>query len=210
MAGRQKIRSEETKQAILAAARELFTARGFDSVTMREIARAANCSHTAIYIYFKDKEALLHQLAMGPLQALREQLQAIVQDETVSSDDRLRQLSRAFLAFGFQHRNLYSVLFMAKGSRVDEEAPLLAIQQLRNNLFALMGQAVRACLDPKLGQERTLAYARIHFFMLHGILSSYQGNEEPLDMLMNRVGPTFELAVEVLLAGFKQTGGKRA
>jgi AcrR family transcriptional regulator len=209
MASRQKLRSEETKQAILTAAQQLFAERGFDSVTMREIAKAADCSHTAIYIYFKDKEALLHQLATGPLQALRQQLEAIVKDESASPEDRLREISRTFLAFGFQHRNLYAVAFMAKGSRVDEDAPALAVQQLRNDLFALLGQAVQASVNPGLDKERTVAYARIHFFILHGILSTYPGTEEPLDALMARVGLTFELAVEVLLAGFKEIGGKQ-
>lgn len=64
MSSKQEQRSEETKRSILAAAGLLFASRGYDSVTMREIAKEAGCSHTTIYIYFKDKEALLQQLSL--------------------------------------------------------------------------------------------------------------------------------------------------
>jgi len=74
MSTKQEQRSEETKTSILSAAGTLFASRGYDAVTMREIAKAAGCSHTTIYIYFKDKEALLLQLSMPPLKTLMLQM----------------------------------------------------------------------------------------------------------------------------------------
>lgn len=212
MASRQKIRSEETKQAILTAAGELFAARGYDAVTMREIANAAGCSHTTIYIYFSDKEALLHQLSMGPLQALKGEMEAALSSEALPADERLKQMSRAFIHFCLTNRNMYATLFMAKAGRVDEAQPALEVGQLRNHLFGLLRQAVRGCLPPGRTDDEVLAYARIHFFTLHGIISLYTGSEEPLDVLLARLSPTFDLAVEVLLAGFKNTanGGASA
>ncbi len=56
---RRKQLTEEMKAAVRAAAASLFTEKGYHSVTMREIAKEAGCSHTAIYLYFKDKEDLL-------------------------------------------------------------------------------------------------------------------------------------------------------
>lgn len=208
MRSRQEIRAEETKQAILAAAGRLFAQRGFDAVTMREIAGAAGCSHTTIYLYFKDKEALLHQLAMGPLQSLREQMESILHNQDASPDNRLRSLSRLFIHFCLSHRNMYSIFFMAKATRVDLEEPTLEVQKLRNQMFGLLRQAVRECLPPGQTDDQVLAYARIHFFTLHGIIGTYTASDEPLDALMERLAPTFERAVEVLLAGFKHAAEK--
>lgn len=203
MPSRQKLRSEETKQAILAAAGRLFAERGFEAVTMREIAAAANCSHTAIYIYFRDKEALLHQLAMGPLQALWQRMESIVGDTAEPPDDRLRRLARTFIHFCLEHRSLYHVLFMARATRVDVEAPELAVNQLRNQLFGLLRQAIQHCLPLGTSDDLVLAYARILFFTVHGILAIYTDSPEPLAQLLERLAPTFELAVDVMLAGFK-------
>jgi AcrR family transcriptional regulator len=68
---KQMKRSEETKNSIITAAQKLFAEQGYDTVTMREIAKEAGCSHTTIYIYFKDKVALLNQLAMPSLLELK-------------------------------------------------------------------------------------------------------------------------------------------
>ena len=48
----------ETKQHILNMAEQLFALRGFDGVSMREIAEACDITKANIYYYFKDKESL--------------------------------------------------------------------------------------------------------------------------------------------------------
>lgn len=208
---RQESRSEETRGAILRAAGELFAAHGYDDVTMRQIAQAAGCSHTTIYIYFKDKEALLHQLAMGPLEALRSRLIASLQDPALSPEGRLKRLSREFIDFCLANRTMYTIFFMAQAGPVDVEAPpTIAVQRLRIDLFGLLMQGVGACLDLTPADSQLLAYARVYFFTLHGIVGTYTGNGQgaphgPLDVFMERMAPTFDLAVDVLLAGFKQT-----
>lgn len=204
MTTRQEKRAEETRQAILAAAGQLFAEQGYDSVTMREIAKAAGCSHTTIYIYFKDKEALLHQLSVGPLQSLRDRMAAVLENRALPPDERLRFVSALFIEFCLQNRTMYTVFFMAKATRVDVNAPL-EFQQLRNQLFGLLRRAIAACLHPAPPDDLALAYARTFFFTLHGIIGTYTGSEEPFEHLMGRLAPTFDLAVDVLLAGFKQT-----
>ncbi len=205
MPNRQETRSEETKQAIVTAAGRLFAERGFEAVTMREIAKAAGCSHTTIYLYFKDKEALLHQLAMAPLHSLGEQMEAILLDSSQSPDERLRSVTRAFIRFCLANKNMYTIFFMAKGSRVDEADPRLEVQKLRNRLFGLLRQALQDCLPLPPSDDRLLAYTRIYFFTLHGIVGTYATSAESVDLLEERLASTFDLAADVMLAGFRAT-----
>jgi AcrR family transcriptional regulator len=205
MPGRQEGRSEETRQAILTAAGQLFATRGFNAVTMREIAREAGCSHTTIYIYFTDKEALLHQLSVGPLQSLQKEMEAVLADAARSPDDRLLQLSRTFIRFCLQHRTMYKLFFMTRATRVDEADPATEVNRVRNHMFGLLRQGIAGGLPPSVSDDRVLAYARICFFTLHGIIGTYTDSEEPFDELMARLAPTFDLTMAVLLAGFKQT-----
>lgn len=204
MPGRQEQRSEETRRSILAAAGDLFATRGYEAVTMREIARVAGCSHTTIYIYFKDKEALLHQLSMEPLRSLHSELEAALRSEGLSPDERLKRVVQVFLQFCFNHRTMYSILFLVQASRVDDPEPTLEVNKLRLQLFDLLVQGVRACLPPGLSAETALAFARIMFYNLHGIVGLYTQSPEPPEQVMRRLGSTFELSVEVLLAGFRQ------
>lgn len=46
------------RERILTAARKLFAARGFDSVTIRDIGEEAGLTNPALYRHFADKEAL--------------------------------------------------------------------------------------------------------------------------------------------------------
>jgi AcrR family transcriptional regulator len=58
----RQARSQETLDRLLDAAEELLVTRGFDEVTVPEIASQARSSVGAFYARFKDKDALLHAL----------------------------------------------------------------------------------------------------------------------------------------------------
>jgi len=64
----------QTRAAILAAASELFEARGYDHVTVAEIADAANISVKTLFTYFRSKE----DLAFADEYQFRDQLVAAI------------------------------------------------------------------------------------------------------------------------------------
>ena len=59
----RRVREKEVVRGkILDAARELFVAEGYEAVTMRKIAQAIEYSPTAIYLHFRDKEAVINAI----------------------------------------------------------------------------------------------------------------------------------------------------
>lgn len=204
MSNKQAHRSDETKKAILSAAEKLFSDRGFDTVTMREIAKEAGCSHTTIYLYFKDKEALLHRLSMPPLLKLKQRMEDILIQDVLSPEDKLRAVSQAFIRFCLLNRNMYTIFFVTKATRVDNEEPELAINKLRMELFKRLRDALQGCLHIQQNDDRLLTYSRIFFFTLHGIVGTYVSSEETSEVLLERLDATFDDTIEVLLLGFKQ------
>lgn len=206
MSNRQSKRSEETKQAILEAAGSLFAAKGFESVTMREIAKEAGCSHTTIYLYFQDKEALLHHLVLPPLQNLEEEFKRLQQEGHKKPLRTLTQLGEKFILFCLRRRNMVNVLFMLKAERVDEPEPGLMINRIRNELFADLKQGI-AWNFPDASAEELLSYARIYYYMLQGIVSTYMYNEEPLAQLLSRVMPLVTQGTEIFVAGIQAKRG---
>lgn len=202
MSSKQEQRSEETRRLILAAAEKLFVMRGYDAVTMREIAKEARCSHTTIYIYFADKTALLHQLSMPHLRELVHELEGWRGDDLSDPVHQLAHMSHAFIAFCLTHRNIHAILFDVETSRVDEAEPALEIQRLRNHVFGLLRAALHRCF-PDLDDAFLWRYARIYYFMIRGILETYIHSNEPGQGLLNRLSSTFDTAAEVLLLGFQ-------
>lgn len=57
-----RVRDEYKEAAIREKAMEMIVQGGFEALSMQKLARAAGVSPATIYIYYKNKEDLLHQL----------------------------------------------------------------------------------------------------------------------------------------------------
>lgn len=66
----RKARSLERREAILAAALEEFSARGFEAARLDDVATRAKIAKGTIYLYFRDKETLFQELIRGMLTPL--------------------------------------------------------------------------------------------------------------------------------------------
>jgi AcrR family transcriptional regulator len=58
--GLRELKKEQTRQHIAATAWELFAARGFDQVSVAEVARAAQVAEATVFNYFPSKEDLFY------------------------------------------------------------------------------------------------------------------------------------------------------
>ena len=52
----------ETKELILKKALDMFAKSGYDSVSIRDIAKAVNIKESSIYYHFKNKQDILDSL----------------------------------------------------------------------------------------------------------------------------------------------------
>ena len=74
--GRRTERQAERRETILAAALDEFSARGFAATRLDDIARRAGIAKGTIYLYFRDKEALFHELVRTMLSPIVGTLEA--------------------------------------------------------------------------------------------------------------------------------------
>jgi AcrR family transcriptional regulator len=119
---------QQTRTAILNAARELFVERGVEAVTMREIAKQVGYSPTALYLHFADKENLLKALCATDFLALAEGMNVIMRVK--DPIERLNMLGKAYAEFALSHPNHYRLMFMtpqipcdAKSGEVEKGNP---------------------------------------------------------------------------------------
>jgi AcrR family transcriptional regulator len=86
-------KKRQTRQLILETAARLFVERGFDGVTVTEIARAAELSEMTVYNYFPTKE----DLVFGRMEFFEEQLVAAV-EQRAPDESALAAFGRMVLA----------------------------------------------------------------------------------------------------------------
>ena len=139
------------KTAVLDAARKLCFSDGVDGVSARKIAREVGCSVTAIYLYYKTFDDVLHHLRMEGHLLLARYFREV--DESLPPDARLLEMGRAYHRFGVEHPNYYQLMFLYRFKEVprrefiqQEIFTLLVVRDvIRSGIDAGM---IRADLDP--------------------------------------------------------------
>jgi AcrR family transcriptional regulator len=91
--GLRERKKQQTRQLILETAARLFVERGFDGVTVTEIARAAELSEMTVFNYFPTKE----DLVFGRMEFFEEQLVAAV-EQRAPEESALAAFGRMVLA----------------------------------------------------------------------------------------------------------------
>jgi AcrR family transcriptional regulator len=96
-------RKPNMREAILAAAEELFSTNGFNAVSVRDIAQAAGANPGSVTYHFKTKDGLLLEIYRrhcGPMNLRRSELLAAAR-RVRDLQDRLEAIVRAYVLPAF-------------------------------------------------------------------------------------------------------------
>lgn len=86
-------RGKRTRQRLVLAAQQEFSARGYAQATAASIARRAGAATGTFYQYFSDKDAVLHELAADRTRAIGERVVALLkrpEDRGVTRESEVR------------------------------------------------------------------------------------------------------------------------
>jgi AcrR family transcriptional regulator len=100
---KESARKPNMREAILAAAEELFATNGFNAVSVRDIAQAAGANPGSVTYHFKTKDGLLleiYQRHCAPMNIRRSELLAAA-TRVRDLQDRLEAIVRAYVAPAF-------------------------------------------------------------------------------------------------------------
>lgn len=106
---RKQQQSQDTRERLIAAAKELFAEYGYNAVSVTDIARAAGVSHGMINVYFNAKAGLLYHIIHESSDAQAEAAQRLA-DQDGSVMDRLRGIITAFAAHDLADPALLAVM----------------------------------------------------------------------------------------------------
>jgi len=102
-------KSEETRMRVLQAALSLFRKRGFDAVTMRDIAQEAGVATGAAYYYFPAKDAIVLDFYRRSCEDMQPELEEALRGAN-GLEERLSRLIRVKLTYFAPNRGVLRAL----------------------------------------------------------------------------------------------------
>lgn len=112
----KKVDRDRRRQQILSRAAHLFAQRGFEGVTMRQVARALGCSTGAVYHFFPSKEALLRDCVRQAAEEQMSQARAVVARHE-DGPQQLAALTRHWLGHSAGYQQLLLLMLAVMQSR---------------------------------------------------------------------------------------------
>ena len=158
LADRKEREKEQRRTDILTAAEKLFFSRGYDNVSMNDIAREVELSKATLYLYFKDKESLFFAIVLRGaciLNAIYIECSKL----DIKGIEKIRAMGHGFHEFTQNYPDYFHILCYSGSERfcnADSDDAKKILELIRDNI-ELMGKAfkegiedgtVRSDLDP--------------------------------------------------------------
>ncbi len=163
----------DLRAALIRGALELIREAGAEGLTLREVTRRANVSHTAPYRHFRDKEDLTAAIAEEGFGILAREMERAAEAKGAPRK-RLVLGGRAYVAFALKRPEHFKVMF---ATNLDAKRHPAA-RKAADTAFARLVALVTACQEA--GQLRVgpaLTLARIAWSQVHGIASLAIGRQ---------------------------------
>lgn len=165
---RKQKEKEALRLLILNGAKKLFVEKGIEQTTIRNIADEINYSVGTVYVYFKDKNAIFHDLHSIGFQELGKVFKDLF--EIKDPMDRLRKMGSVYLKFAIENSEMYDLMFNLK-------APMEYLEMQKNDLwsegnttFGYVKKTVEECmLEGYFKDNNSEALSFMIWSLVHGM-----------------------------------------
>lgn len=196
-----------TKDRLLDAAEELFTARGFDEVSVRELAAAADVNVAAVNYHFQGKDNLYQEVILRRFVLQREKTLAALEQVTAQAgghprlEDVIAALVREYLEGTLGQSSSGFLCFLARElNGTQGHAPDALLREMVDPVFAAFSRALLLARPGLRSEDLSWIIASIvaqvqHFVLRWKKRQALAQDSESL-AVMTRVFPPLKLPVE--------------
>ncbi len=192
--------SEEEKslrEKILDTSRHFLFTEGYSSLSMRKIAKEVGASATSIYLYFENKDHLVHTL----IEESVEELSVAIEQgaaKHLSTIDKFEAIVRAHVDFAFSNPEKYQVIYMVQSSKMSRY-PKEKFRKARRG-YALLESVIQNGIEEGLMEmDEPMIAAYSIWAQLHGVISVVLNQR--LDSRIDR-DKFIEESIEHIVQGF--------
>jgi AcrR family transcriptional regulator len=193
------------KEALVRAALELIAEKGPAGFTFADAARWAGVSPAAPYRHYRDRDALLADVARRGFVAFADALTRAWDEGRPGTLAAFDRLGRAYLQFAKSEASFYSAMFEA-GVAADSDPDLRAASE---RAFAVLRNASEklVALAPAKQRPPALMVALHIWSMTHGVASLFGRGDAARRSLPMTPEELLEAAVLIYLRGLGISGG---
>jgi len=198
---------DSRKKLILKSARTLFFKKGFNNVTVDEIAKSSELGKGSIYLYFNSKEEIYAQILLNDIEDFNQQVFVLLNKKKIAAD-LLVEFSEIYVDFFFNDGELFRILmtYMLQPAKMNLTEKLNS-QILTANARSIdvIGKILQLGVSSKefpaninLKQNQNAIWG-----LLNGIISLYIFSGLQIKR-RERINSTIKLALEVFIKGLKK------
>jgi AcrR family transcriptional regulator len=171
--GRESYHHGNLREALIAAALLMIAERGPAGFSFAEVARAAGVSPAAPYRHFRDRNALIAEVARLGFERFTRDLEAAWNGGRPDPLRAIENCGRAYLGFARREPAAYAAMF-EPGFPVEDDAGLLRAAEAAFGVLRHAADAACA-IHPGPGRPPALMVALHLWSMAHGIASLFVG-----------------------------------
>jgi TetR/AcrR family transcriptional regulator len=122
---RRQREKEQRKIEIIDAAERLFFSRGYEGVSMEDIARMVELNKATIYLYFENKETLFATIVLRGIEILQEKYTACMERQ-VPGIVKVALMGQAYYQFSLEYPDYLRLIHFYGSERFSRENPYTA------------------------------------------------------------------------------------
>ncbi len=198
---------DNRKKLILKSARTLFFKKGFNKVTVDEIAKSSELGKGSIYLYFDSKEEIYAQILLNDIDSFNRQVSVLLEKQ-VAASDMLTEFSSIYIDFFLNDSELFRILMAYMLQPAEMNLPEKLNSQILNanaKSIDVIGKILQMGIDSnEFSREMNLKRNQNAFWgLLNGIISLYIFSGAPVKR-RERIYSTKKLALEIFIKGLKK------
>lgn len=175
VAARRDKEKQIRRESILDAAESIFFSKGFANSSMEEIAKHAQLSRALLYVYFKDKAAIMRGVMLRASRTLEEYFTRAVKAGRTGGQ-QIDGIGHAYYAFSKEQTDYFNVLTDMNTFPIsaDDNSQVEDIFDCKERITVIMVEALRSGMqDGSLNVDHLQDPLQTAYFLqgaLHGVI----------------------------------------
>jgi AcrR family transcriptional regulator len=205
---RRQGEKDAVRRRILDAARGLFIAHSYESVTLRMIADLAEYTAPTVLNHFGSKEGLILAICSEDFLALRARFEKIAR--VADPVERLRKTGLSYIEFAMAHPNHYRFMFMTKHPLPDPDALGFDRSNPDQDAYAFLRATVAEAIATGRFRDEYAdpdAVAQVLWSGVHGLVSLHLTKGHDPCLSFRPVKATARLLVDATIRGLLKEEG---